>query len=218
MPSPRSNGVQEPRAEARGSRRRLASPPARGYSFVEMLVVLVVTSVALAMAVPVLDRAADAADAAAAARYVASIVARARFDAARQQRARAVRFSRGSTVAFTVAADGDGDGVSAADVAAGVDPIVRAADTLGDHFPRARFGVAGAIPAIDEARLLTSADDPIRFGSADQLTLGPLGTATSGTVYIASRAGAQFAVRIAGVTGRARVLRYDPGPRSWHPY
>ena len=108
-------------------------------------------------------------------------------------------------------ADGDGDGVNAADVAAGVDRIVRAGRPPDDHFPRARFGLAGAMPAIDEAGVLTSADDPIRLGSADQLTLSPLGTATSGTVYIASRAGAQFAVRIAGVTGRARVLRYDPG-------
>lgn len=176
------------------------------------------TSLVLAIAVPVLERAGDTADAAAAARYVAGVVGRARFDAAREQRARALRFSRLPSVAFTVAADGDGDGVSAADVASGIDPVVRPADRLADHFPRARFGVAGAVPAIAEARTLTSADDPIRVGSADQLTLTPLGTATSGTIYIASRGGAQFAVRIAGVTGRARVLRYDPGPRQWRQY
>jgi hypothetical protein len=129
-----------------------------------------------------------------------------------------VRFSRGSPVSFAVVVDGDGDGVSAADVAAGVDPVFRAADLLETHFPRARFGVAGGVPAIDETRMLTSSDDPIRLGAADQLTLGPLGTATSGTVYIASRAGVQFAVRIAGVTGRARVLRYHPGVRAWRPY
>lgn len=217
MPRLRSRQVEEPRAEARGSCRR-ARRLVQGYSLVELLIVLAVTATVLAMAVPVLDRAADTADAAAAARYVAGIVARARFDAARQQRAQAVRFSRGLPVAFVVVADGDGDGVNAADVVAGVDPVVRASDRLVDHFPRARFGVAGAMPAIDESRWLSSSDDPIRLGSADQLTLGPLGTATSGTVYIASRAGAQFAVRIAGVTGRARVLRYDPGLRAWRPY
>ena len=216
MPSRRTSGLGEPRDSARGSRRRPAD--GAGYSLVEVLLVLLTASVVLAMAVPVLDRAADAADAGAAARYVASVVARSRFDAARTQRARALRFTRLPAVAFTVVADGDGDGVSAVDVASGVDPVVRPADRLGDHFPRARFGVAGAMPAIDESRLLTSADDPIRLGSADQLTLGPLGTATSGTLYIASRAGAQFAVRIAGVTGRARVLRFDPGGRVWRSY
>ncbi len=215
MPSPRSKGQGEPRERARGSRRPAGTG---GYSLVEVLLVLLTASTVLAIAVPVLERAADTADAAAAARYVASVVARARFDAARSRRAQAVRFSRLPSVSFLVAADGDGDGVSAVDVAAGVDPVVRPADRLVDHFPRARFGLAGGVSAIDEARLLTSADDPIRLGSADQLTLSPLGTATSGTLYIASRAGAQFAVRIAGVTGRARVLRYDPGARVWQPY
>ena len=214
MRNPRSSRVKEPRASARGSR----GGGARGYSLLELLIVLLVASAVMGIAVPVLDRAADAADAAAAARYVAGIIARSRFDAAREQRARAVRFGARPDTAFTVVADGDGDGITAADIAAGVDPVVRAADRLDTHFPRARFGLAGALPAIDETRLLTSSDDPIRMGSADQLTLSPLGTATSGTVYIASRAGAQFAVRIAGVTGRARVLRYAPGLRAWQPY
>lgn len=218
MRNRRSRHLAKPRAVARGFTPRRAGSRARGYSFIELLVVVAIVGVVLAMAVPVLDRAADTSDAAAAARYVASVLARARFDAARQQRARALRFSRSPAVTFTVVADGDGDGVNAADVGTGVDPVVRPADRLDDHFPRARFGLAGAMPAIDETRLLTSADDPIRIGSADQLTVNPLGTSTSGTVYIASRAGAQFAVRIAGVTGRARVLRYDPGPRVWRPY
>ncbi|MEP7117583.1 MAG: hypothetical protein ABI880_08380, partial [Acidobacteriota bacterium] len=167
---------------------------------------------------PVLDRAADTADAVAAARDVAGIVARARFDAARDQRSRAVRFTRGPAVSFTVVADGDGDGVTAADVGAGIDPVVRPPDRLGDHFARASFALAGGMPAVDEARVLTSADDPIRLGSADQLTVTPLGTASGGTLYIASRTGEQFAVRIAGVTGRTRVLRYDPGLRAWRTY
>ena len=221
MARPLSSSVGEPRAVARGSRRGrhvATGDDTTGHSLVELLLVLTTVSVVLAIAVPVLDRAADTADAAAAARYVAGVVARARFDAARAQRARAVRFAPLPDAAFTVMADGDGDGVNAADVAAGVDPIVRAADRLADHFPRARFGLTGAMPAIDEGRLLTSDDDPIRLGSADQLTLSPLGTATSGTVYIASRAGAQFAVRIAGVTGRTRVLRYEPGARTWRVY
>ncbi len=206
---------------ARGSRRGTAgghNGHIGGYSLVELLLVLGTVCVLAAMAVPVLDRAADTADAAAAARYVAGVVGQARFEAARAQRARAVRFTPLPETAFTVVADGDGDGVTGADVAAGIDPVVRVANRLSDHFPRARFGVAGALPAIDEARLLSSDDDPIRLGSADQLSLSPLGTATSGTLYIASRAGAQFAVRIAGVTGRARVLRYDPRGRTWRAY
>ena len=74
-------------------------------------------------------------------------------------------------------------------------------------FPRVRFGISGPVPGIDGARGLTAADDPIRFGVADQLTLTPVGTATGGTAYLTSRAGVQFAVRISGVTGAARAKR-----------
>ena len=58
----------------------------------------------------------------------------------------------------------------------------------------------------------------VRAGPADQLSLSPIGTSTGGTLYVSGRGGAQFAVRVAGVTGRTRVLRFDPGPRTWRPY
>ncbi len=217
MRRPHSSEVRELRAQTRGSR-PWGDSLARGYSLAELLVVLTVVSIVLAVGVPVFERAADVADAAAAARYMSGIVARARFDAARQQRARALRFDAGPPVSFSLASDGDGDGVNASDVTAGVDPVIRGPDRLDQRFPRARFGIGDEVQAIDEARTLSAADDPIRLGTANQLTLGPLGTATSGTIYIVSRAGVQFAVRIAGITGRARVLRYIAGERTWRPY
>lgn len=182
-----------------------------------MLVAGVVAAV-IAVTVPVLDRAADALDTAAAARYLAARVAAARFDAARRQRAVAVRFRRTTPISFDVVADGDGDGVSVADVTAGIDPVIRPADRLEDHFPRARFGFAAAVPAIEDSGVLSPGDDPVRAGPADQLSLSPTGTSTGGTLYVSGRGGAQFAVRVAGVTGRTRVLRFDPGRRTWRPY
>ncbi len=225
-PSPSSRRVEEPRAQARGSGRehRAAAAasswpsvwsPAPGYSLVELLVVVGLVGAVMTAAVPAFDRAADAADATAAARYLASVVARARLDAARRQRTVAVRFTQQTPVTFTVVADGDGDGVNAEDVAAGIDAVIRSTDRLEDHFPRVRFGIAGPVQAIDDTMVLTGSDDPVRFGAADQLTLTPLGTATGGTAYLTSRAGVQLAVRISGVTGRARVLRYDRGRAAW---
>jgi type II secretory pathway pseudopilin PulG len=170
-----------------------------------------------AVALPVFGRAADAADAAGAARYLAARFAAARFDAARQQRTVAVRFSRTLPVSFMTIVDGNGDGVSAADVAAGIDRVMRPADRIEDHFPRARIGIAGPVPAIEASGMLTSSDDAVRFGVADQLSLSPAGTSSSGTVYITSRTGGQYAVRVSGVTGRARVVRYD-GRGAWRSY
>ena len=182
-----------------------------------MVVVGLVCAVMTA-AVPVFEAAADTAEAAGAARYLASVAARARLDAARGQRTVAVRFARQSPVTFTVVVDGDGDGVRADDIAAGIDRPIRAADRLEDHFHRVRFGISGPLTGIDDAPGLTAADDPIRFGVADQLTFTPVGTATGGTAYLTSRAGVQFAVRISGITGRARVLRYDHGRAAWRPF
>lgn len=216
----RSRQAGEPRDRARGSRRRVRGHGLgrhAGYTLVELVVVVGVVCALLTAAVPAFDAAADTAEAAGAARYLASVVARARLDAARGQRTVAVRFARAAPVTFTVIVDGDGDGVRADDIAAGIDRPTRAADRLEDHFPRVRFGISGPVPGIDGAQGLTAADDPIRFGVADQLTLTPVGTATGGTAYLTSRAGVQFAVRISGVTGRARVLRYDHGRAAWRP-
>lgn len=215
-----SKTAGEPRVSARGSRRRNGRGHAdvAGYSLTELLVVLGIVTAVLIAAIPGLGRAADTADAAASARYLSSIVARARLDAARRQRTVSVRFSRAAPVTFSVVVDGDGDGVNAADIAAGIDPTIRPPDRLDDHFRRARFGIGGPLPAIDEGRTLTAADDPVRFGVADAITLTPLGTASGGTAYITSRAGVQFALRVSGVTGRTRVMRYDQGRTSWQTY
>lgn len=214
-----SGSVEEPRAAVRGSSgagRPIGS--ASGYTLVEALVVVAVIAVVLAIAVPVLTRAADNAEAAGAARYVAAVLSRTRFDAARRQRTLAVRFDRTMPPAFAPYGDGDGDGVTSADIVAGIDRALGPPDRLERHFPGARFGIATSVPAIDATGRLNAADDPIRFGAADQWSVSPLGTSTSGTVYITSRHGAQFAVRIAGVTGRARVLRFDRGSDAWLPY
>jgi type II secretory pathway pseudopilin PulG len=193
------------------------NPRQAGASVVDLLIVVTIVASIAALAVPPLTASADAADAAAAARHVAGLVARARFEAARRNRAVALRFTTtAAEPTFSLVVDGDGDGVSAADVASGVDAEIRPPDRLSDHFGGARFAVAGSIPAIDGG-VLTELDGAIRLGATQQISVAPLGTATSGTVYIASRRGVQYAVRIAGVTGRVRVLRYVPGAVPWRP-
>lgn len=208
------------RAVAAAAVRAAARPPGAtaGYSLVEALIVTAIVATAAAMSMPVWSNAADAAEANAAARHIAGLIARARFEAARRSRVVALRFAEAAgETAFSLVVDGDADGVSAADVAAGLDVEIRPPDRLSDHFGGARFAVAGTMPAIDGAGMLTALDAPIRLGPAQQVSLGPLGTATSGTLYIASRRGVQYAVRIAGVTGRVRVLRYVPGEARWQP-
>lgn len=191
---------------------------ADGYSLVELLIVVTTLAVAGAIGVPSLVAAADAADGAAATRYLTAVIARARSDAARRQATVALRFDGpGDDPAFAVVVDGDGDGVSPADVASGIDWVARPADRLSAHFSRARLGIAAAAPGIEGGAPIAPADDPVQVGVLRQLSVTAIGTATSGTLYVRSRRGAQFAVRIGGVTGRARALRFVPGLATWQP-
>ena len=47
------------------------------------------------------------------------------------------------------------------------------------------------------------------------LSFSPNGTATSGSVYVVGRDQTQWAVRVLGVTARARVLRYERATGAW---
>ncbi|MGE3277219.1 MAG: Tfp pilus assembly protein FimT/FimU [Vicinamibacterales bacterium] len=154
-----------------------------------------------------------------AARYVAARLHQARLEAARRNANVGLLFSEaGAPVTFTLVADGDGDGVRRADVAAGVDPDLDADDALERHWRRVRAGVPRAVPGLDGSAALAAGADPVRFGSSRMVVFSPLGGATSGTFYLSSTAGAVMAVRVTGATGRIRVWRLDPGTSRWVPW
>ena len=110
--------------------------------------------------------------------------------------------------------DGDGDGIQLTDVGRGVDRRLGPEQRLGDLYPSVRFELGPSVPAIGGSSA-AAGSDPIRLGQSDILTFGPLGTATSGTLYLRSRSGGQYAVRVLGVTGRLRTLRYDDEAGRW---
>ena len=82
-------------------------------------------------------------------------------------------------------------------------------------FPGVVLGVAETVPGVSNRGVLPAGADPVRFGASDTLTFSPLGTATSGTVYLHDRSGRQFAVRVLGATGRTRILEFDAAAASW---
>lgn len=142
----------------------------------------------------------------AAARYFAGRLGLARVQAVARGAAVGLRFDREPrAITFSVFQDGNGNGIRSADISSGVDRLIEQPTALSDHFPGADIGLAPEAPV----------SDPIQTGSTDILTFTPTGTATSGTIYISDRAGAQWAVRVLGATGRTRVLRYDPRTKGW---
>lgn len=141
-----------------------------------------------------------------AARYLGGRLALARTQAVSRRAAIALRFEqRPRGIVFTTYQDGNRNGIRAADIARGVDRPLDPPLLLGDQFPGAAIGV---VPGFTES-------DPVQLGRTDILTFSPLGTATSGTIYIRGRDGTQWAVRVLGATGRTRVLRYVARTREW---
>ena len=126
----------------------------------------------------------------------------------------ALRFEAvGRGYAIAEYADGNGNGVRSTEIAAGIDPPLAPRQLLHEQFPTVVFGLRANVPDVDGTRS-TADSDGVRVGSSRILTLGPDGTATSGTLYVHGRRG-QFAVRVLGATGRTRVLRFDTGTRRW---
>jgi hypothetical protein len=117
---------------------------------------------------------------------------------------------------YAVYVDGNGNGVLARDIQGGIDRRIGAIERLSEQFPGVDFGTISGLPPIDPGGSAPGSD-PIRLGSGNSASFAPSGTATSGTVYVRGRAGAQYAVRIFGDTGKTRRLKFDRVVRQWMP-
>jgi hypothetical protein len=129
----------------------------------------------------------------------------------------AMRFtvdSRGYT--YAVYADGNHNGVLARDVQDDVDRPIRSEERLSNHFRNVEFGTLPGLPAIDQGSA-PPGNDPIRCGTSNSLSFGPLGTSSSGTVYLLGRSRSQYAIRVFGGSAKIRVYRFDWRSNRWSP-
>jgi type II secretory pathway pseudopilin PulG len=178
----------------------------------EMVIVLAIIASVSGAAVPVLANGADAKRTRDAAAFVAG-----QFRLARQ---RAVMTGRNTAIVFDGLApevgwrlceDGDRDGVSRADINSGADPCEALSQPLSYRFSKVGVGYLPGVPSPDGELNAP----PLKFGAAQMATFTPAGTSSSGTIAILGAGSAQWAVRVSGVTGRTRTLRFDPGSKVW---
>lgn len=190
---------------------------ARGYSLIETIFVAGLAVTITAMAVPQLWTGLDDYRAAGAARYIATRLQRTRMEAIVRSAAVGMRFVRiDGGYAYAEFVDGNRNGVLTREIDSGIDRPLRPAERLSAQFTGVDFGTLPNLPAID-AGATPPGSDPIRLGRADIATFTPLGTATTGTLYIVGRHGAQYAVRIFGETGKTRLLKFDRRAARWTP-
>ena len=187
---------------------------ASGFTAIEVLLAIAVMVTVIGIAVPLTSDVLDQVRTGMAARYLEGRIMAARMLAVRRSTRVALRFeAAGDDYRFAEYLDGNGNGVRAADIASGADPELARHQLLRDHFRGVSFGLRANIPDINGTRT-AAAGDGLRIGTSRLLTLGPDGTATSGTMYVRGRRG-QYAIRILGATGRTRVLRFEPGSGQW---
>ena len=188
----------------------------RGFSLLELVLVLGLLALTAAIAVPSILGGLDGARAVAAARHVAALARLTRVQAATRSTRVGLRFEQdGATYRYAVYVDGNGNGLRRRDIRRGIDEPITPVERIGDRFPGVVFGVAAGVTRISDGGAMTGDADPVRLGSADTLTFSPLGTATSGTIFLRSRKGRQYAVRVLGATGRTRVLEFRHETGSW---
>jgi len=201
---------------ATGQCRNRSSRPPSGYTLIETMLVAALMVTLTAIALPLFGRAIEAHRAHGAARYLAGQFALARLEAVKRSRRVGLRFvGDGPDTAWTTYVDGNANGIRAPDIASGIDWMLRPAERLAVLFPDVVFGLQPSVPEIGEQTPADGDRDPIRVGAGRIMTFTPIGTATSGTVYLHGRGMTQYAVRVLGVTGRTRVMWFDPGAREW---
>lgn len=188
-----------------------------GYTLLELMFALTLSVTAGAVATPPLLAAADEIKAAGAARYVATKLHQARMEAVVRSADVGWQFV-GLADGYTYApyVDGNGNGIRTRDIQRGADSRIGPVERLTDQFPGVEFGVVAGLPPIDPGGP-PPGTDPIRLGSSNILTFTPLGTSSSGTVYLRGRRDVQYAIRVLGETGKARVLKFDRRARQWKP-
>jgi prepilin-type N-terminal cleavage/methylation domain-containing protein len=192
--------------------RPLFHEPARGYSLIELLLVVALATVLAGVAVPLTRGTVEELRAAGAARHLAAIVADARLDAIRRSSSVGLRFETlGDDYRFRAYVDGNGNGLRTAEITSGIDRPLAGAERLSDEFPGVTLGLLAGVPDLDGS---TASLDGVRIGSAKILSVSPDGSCTGGTLYIRG-VRSQYAVRILGATGRARLFRFDRGSGVW---
>ncbi len=187
-----------------------------GFSLVEMLFVSALAITIAGISVPLVLSSLDGLRTRGAARYLAGRLNLARMEAVKRSVYVALLIEGADTgYRYTFYADGNRNGVRTRDINGRIDRAIGPPERLDEKFAGVTFGILDGVAAIDSSDPLDASSDPIRFGRSNLLSFSPIGSATAGTFYLHGQGKEQMAVRVLGVTGRVRVLRFNFNTGRW---
>jgi prepilin-type N-terminal cleavage/methylation domain-containing protein len=191
----------------------------KGYTLAELLAVLAIVAMAVAAALPAAATLRDAGRAAPGARTMATLLSAQRWKSVTAHRVLGLQFRKaGTNWTWREVADGNGNGLRTADIARGIDPVLTQDAALERQVENVTLGIppGGPYPeAPPGTDTLSAGDDPVRFGRSDLISFSPVGSASSGTLYVTDGRRGFYAVVLFGPTARLRVWRYRPEERRW---
>jgi Tfp pilus assembly protein FimT len=189
---------------------------ARGATLLDTLVASALCLTMTAIAVPVIGGSLDRERTIIGVQYLAGQLQRARLESLKQARSVAVRLEIVDERArLQLFADGNGNGVLQRDIDRAIDPPLTPPEYLDDRSRDVSLRINQTVVDVSGSGQLDPGDDPLRIGNTALLAFSPLGSATSGTLYVAAHRGPQMAIRVFGGTGRVRVLMFDAQARQW---
>lgn len=184
-----------------------------GASLIELLIVVAILLIAAGLALPTTAAAIDEGRVRQAAAFLAGRLRDAKQQAVTRTASTGLVFDLvDGRWTFRLCVDGNVNGLRRADLRANVDVCVDGPVDVAALFPGVSILVDNTIRGPDND---PPSSDPVRFGASNLASFSPSGGCTAGSLFVRSKKGAQYAVRVAGVTGRLRVLRYDAAARTW---
>lgn len=190
----------------------------KGYALIDVVFASSLCLVMASIAVPVVGGTLERERAITGAQFLAGQLQRARLNALKRARAVAVRLEViDDRTQLRLYSDGNGNGISQQDIDHGIDPALTPLSWLDDDAGEMSLRINQTLTDVGGTMTLYPGDDPLRIGNTSLLTFSPLGSATSGTLYVAAHRGPQMAIRVFGATGRVRVLMFDARTQQWHP-
>ena len=189
----------------------------RGTSLPEIVVVLAILGIVFALGLPSLTDLLAEEGLAVAAREVSAILIGARDRAVFQGADVGVKWvSSGEDLVLSVYQDGNGNGVTTADIKKGVDRLVAGPFGMRNKYPGITFSFVPGFNGTDPGEAaIGNLADPIRFGASDICSFSPLGKSSPGSVYLSNRKRRQAAVRVTPANAKIQIFTWHGKTLKW---